>query len=124
MASKKPADVVKDKKCLALEPSSDKNAVSERANKLFSLTLAELRDASSSRKYAAEANANRKLLRQALNLVCTIFITFLTGPETFWGGGSVPMTNGSGSGSCSFRLPPFKSLFLILFEGTCIIRER
>ncbi len=64
MASKKPADVVKDKKCLALEPSSDKNAVSERAKKLFSLTLAELRDASSSKKYAAEANANRKLLRQ------------------------------------------------------------
>jgi hypothetical protein len=68
MASKKPVSFKtaekKDEKCLALVPSTDKNAVSERANKLFSVTLAELRDASSSKKYAAEANANRKLLRQ------------------------------------------------------------
>jgi hypothetical protein len=68
MASKKPASFKtaekKDEKCLASEPSTDKNAVSEKAKKLFSVTLAELRDASSSKKYAAEANANRKLLRQ------------------------------------------------------------
>jgi hypothetical protein len=68
MASKKPASFKtaekKDEKCHALETSNDKNAVSEKASKLFSLTLAELRDASSSKKYAAEANANRKLLRQ------------------------------------------------------------
>jgi hypothetical protein len=80
MASKKPASFKtaekKDEKCLSSEPSTDKNAVSERVNKLFSVTLAELRDASSSKKYAAEANANRKLLRQALDLMHTIFLTF------------------------------------------------
>jgi hypothetical protein len=77
MASKKPASFKtaekKDKKCLKSELSTDKNALSEKAKKLFSVTLAELRDASSNKKYAAEANANRKLLRQG---PCTLLIFY------------------------------------------------
>ena len=64
---------------------SGRNAAAEdaqpaKAGQLFSATLAELREVSLRKDYAAEANANRKLLREKRTLRCIIIKKYRYSP--------------------------------------------